>query len=141
MKSTLVFLILTAAISSLAAQSEERQRPQRPDPAQIFKTADTDKDGFLDLTAFQAKMPQGRGGNRGGPAGENATPPPEGRGGPGGPGGRQMPTAEEMMASMDKNIDGKIAPDEFTMGNRRGPGAGRGEGPGEGQKPRAKKPE
>jgi Ca2+-binding EF-hand superfamily protein len=143
MKNTLVLLILTAGISTLAAQTEDRQRPQRPDPKEIFKTADIDKDGFLDLkelTTFRDTMAQGRGGNRGGPnAGNDASPPREGaNGGPGGQGRGQAVTPEEMMANMDKNKDGKIAPDEFTMGNRRGPGA---EGQPGGKGARAKKPE
>ncbi|MCB1122081.1 MAG: EF-hand domain-containing protein [Verrucomicrobiae bacterium] len=146
MNRLFVFVLLTAGISTLAAQTEDRPRPQRPDPAEIFKTADLDKDGYLDVkefTEFRAKMPQGRGGPRGGANAENDAPPPRGneQAGPGGPRARQMPTAEEMFAMMDKDKDGKIAPDEFVLGNRRGPGAGRGAGPGDGERPRAKRPE
>ena len=145
MKTSLVLLILTAGLSSLAAQSEERQRPPRPNPAEVFKAADTNDDGFVDLkelTAFRDTIPQGRGGNRGGANAENATPPPrpEGQGGPpGARGGRQLPSAEDMMVSMDKNEDGKLAPEEFTMGGRRGRGGPGGPGRGEGQ--RANSPE
>jgi len=144
MKTTLVLIILTAGLSNLAAQTEEAQRPQRPDPAEIFKAADTDKDGFLnlkELIEYRANMPQGRGGNRARPNAEAGAPPAraEGQGGPGGRGGRQMPNAEEMLTSMDKNEDGKIAPDEFTMGNRRGRGGPGGEGRGPGG--RAQRPE
>jgi hypothetical protein len=144
MKTSIVLLILTAGLSSLAAQSEERQRPQRPNPAEIFKAADTNEDGFVDLkelTTFRATIPQGRGGNRRGANAENATPPPrpEGQTGPGARGGRQMPSAEDMLASMDKNEDGKLAPEEFTMENRRGRGGPGGPGRGEGQ--RARSPE
>lgn len=143
MKTSIVLLILTAGISSLAAQDRERpERPQRPDPAQIFAQADTNEDGFLDLkeiTAFRDNMPgRGRGG-RGGPPAANAdndAPAPQAGEGQRGRGGRGMPTAEDMLAQMDKNEDGKIAPDEFTMGNRRGRG---GPGGGEGRRARAPK--
>ncbi len=146
MKTSIVLLILTAGISSLAAQDRERpERPQRPDPAQIFAQADTDESGFLDLeelTAFRENMPaRGRGGRGGPPAAsaddaENDAPPAQSSEGQRGRGGRSMPTAEEMFAFMDKNEDGKIAPDEFTIGNRRGRG-----GPGAGEGRRAKAPE
>ena len=141
MKTKLVIFILTAGVSALSAQSEERQRPQRPDPAQIFKTADTNEDGFLDLkemAAFRATMNQGRRGGQGGgnrPAdAENDAPPPR-EGGQGRQGGRQMPTAEEMLASMDKNEDGKVAPDEFTLDNRRGRSGPGGPGGNRAQRP------
>lgn len=143
MKTTVVLVILTAGLSSLAAQDTDRkrpERPQRPDPARIFNQADLDQDGFLDLTeltALRDNMPTGRGGRNGGPRGENAdTPPPEDQRDPGARRGRQMPSAEDMMAAMDKNKDGKLAPEEFTLGNRRGRG-----GPGEGEGRRAKRPE
>jgi hypothetical protein len=149
MKTKLVIFILTAGISALSAQSENRERGARPNPAAIFDRADANGDEFLDLkelTELRATIQQGPGGNRGRPnagnqeeTADNAAPPPapaDDQRGPGGRGARQMPSAEEMLASMDKNEDGKIARDEFNMGNRRGRG---GQGGGEGQ--RAKKPE
>ena len=146
MKTSIVLLILTAGITSLAAQDRERperpERPQRPDPAQFFAQADTDKSGFLNLeefTALRDKMPsRGRGGRGGPPAANTNDNPPAPQAGEGqrGRGGRGMPTAEEMFAQLDKNEDGKIAPDEFTMGNRRGRG---GPGGGEGRRARAPK--
>ncbi|MDA9764463.1 hypothetical protein N9C83_03790 [Opitutales bacterium] len=146
MKTLLALLILTAGISSLAAQTQDRERPerpQRPDSAQVFKTADTNEDGFLDLkelTAFRENMPVGRGrGGRGGPPAANAdnnAPAPKPAEGQRERGGRGMPTAEDMLAQMDKNEDGKIAPDEFTMGNRRGRGGQGGPAGGEGRRSR-----
>lgn len=147
MKTKLVICLLAAGVTSLSAQTEERQRPQRPDPAKVFETADTNKDTFVDLeefTAFRETMGRGPRGNRGpnaegrnaGDNAERARPPRgEGQGGPGPRGQRTPPTVEEMFATMDKNEDGKIAQDEFNMGNRqgRGPGA-RGQG-GRAQKP------
>ena len=148
MKIQLVIFILTAGISTLAAQSQDRERGPRPDAGAIFDRADANGDSFVDLnelTEFRATMQRGPGGNRGRPtaeneeaSAENAPPPPpqgEGQRAPRGRGARQMPSAEEMLASMDKNEDGKIARDEFTMGNRRG------RGPGGGQGERAKRPE
>jgi hypothetical protein len=148
MKTTLTICILAAGVTSLSAQPGDRERGQRPDPAAIFERADTNKDTFLDLTeftAFRATVQRGPRGNRGPNAGDDtdAARPPRGerqgpqagQGRPEGRGPRNQPTAEEMFATMDKNDDGKIAQDEFTLGNRQGRGPGR--GPGEG----AKKPE
>ena len=147
MKTSLVILILTAGIASLAAQDRERperpERPQRPDPPQIFASADTNEDGYLDLqefTAFRENMPSPRGprGPRGESAENDAQPAPqtEGQRGRGGRGGRGMPSAEDMFGMLDKNEDGKIAPEEFTLGNRRGRG-----GPGGGEGRRARPPQ
>lgn len=139
---------MAASFTALSAQSEDRERGPRPDPASIFKAADTNKDSFLDMaefTTFRENMPRGPRGDRGAnAAGRNSsdTPdaarPPRGerQGRPEGRGPRNAPTAEEMFANLDKNDDGKIAPDEFTIGNRQGRGPG---GPGQGGK--AKKPE
>ena len=149
MKTPLTLLLCAACLTPLAAQDRERperaERPQRPDPAQFFANADTNEDGYLDLsefTAFRDNMPGQRGprGPRGprGESAENDTPPApqaEGQRGRGGRGGRGMPSAEDMFALLDKNEDGKIAPDEFNLGNRRGRG-----GPGGGEGRRARTP-
>ena len=140
MKTKLIFVILTAGLTALSAQSEDRERGPRPDMDTIFANADANQDTVLDLKefeAFRATMQHGPRGNRRGPNAENDSPSPrqEGQRGRGGRGGRPMPTAEEMFASLDKNEDGKIARDEFTLGNRRG------RGPGGGQGERARGPE
>ena len=149
MKTILITCLMVASVTALSAQSEDRERGPRPDPATIFKAADTNEDSFIDMaefTAFRENMPRGpRGGNRGanaegrnsGDTANSARPPRgEGQGRPEGRGPRNAPTAEEMFATMDKNEDGKIAQDEFTMGNRQGRGPG-----GRGQGGRAQKPE
>lgn len=146
MKTKLILIILTVGLSSLAAQTEERQRSQRPDPTQIFKAADTDNDGLLnleELTALRANMAQERGGNRGGPNAEEGAPPPaERQGRQGGRGPRVMSSVEDMMARMDTDKDGKLSQKEFASANQRqgrGRGPGRGQGGGDGQ--RARQPE
>jgi hypothetical protein len=72
METKLVISILAAGISTMSAQSEERQRGPRENPGAIFDRADANKDEFVDLkelTAFRASMQQGQRGNqgRGGP--------------------------------------------------------------------------
>ncbi len=86
--------------TSADSQRVREQRPQPPDPTEMFKTMDTDGNGSVTETEFTTamdKMKETQG---------NRPPPPP-------PGGGQPPSAKEMFAKIDSDSDGQVSLDEL----------------------------